>query len=370
MWIFFLVFKSLAMVFAVLLGLASKKNYKTSTEIHREQTVHISLRTHKGTITGRSVGIDYRGPKFRLVRESPWDRRFKDWGLSSEVQTGDKAFDDAVYVISDNPLLATHLSFSQESRDAVRSLLQSNYQEIVSDGEHLWLSANGSQQPDSKDKDHILDLGEKMKGLQVRQTSLLADPFYAKAVTAEVLLYALSGYALVSVVELASARETLILDSTRGYLFGLGLAVLLFVAMLGSIRFFFKGSSRGHRVILESTLLLILSLPPTGIQLFSDLNVGLDGSAPFVVTARVEGMRTVYHKTKSSGYHTYHLSLSPSHEGPVNLPPEISVPAQVYVAQSHTDLLDLRLKKGALGLPWIEGMDWKQATDPPQTPGT
>lgn len=359
MWIFWIVVKLIAMAIGMVIGLANKKTGKTGDQIYKEKLCHLSVRTHKGSITGRSVGIDYRGPKFRMVPEGKWDVRFKAWGLSTETQTGDEDFDDSVYVISDNPLLATHLSLSQETRDAIRGILDSDYHEVKSDGNHLWISANGNKEPDDYDLDRIVDLGEKMEGLKGNQMFLLSEPFYAKAVFAEAVLYALGGYAFVGFMEMLSARETLILHPMDSYTLGLGAAVVLFALMISAIRFFFQGSSRGHRVILESALLLILSLPFAGIQLLVDLNVGLDKSEQFVVTATVSNVRQEYHKTKNGHYYTYHAELQPGGNDKVKLPDEIAVSSAIYRGRTGKTKLDIALHEGAFGLPWITGLRWQ-----------
>ena len=62
--------------------------------------------TNKGRVTGATVGVTCsEGFTFSLKLEGMFDRLSKTIGLTKECQTGDSAFDDEIYVLSDDPVV-------------------------------------------------------------------------------------------------------------------------------------------------------------------------------------------------------------------------------------------------------------------------
>lgn len=359
MWLLWLFFKLLGAGIGILIGVSGKKKPGIEERLYQDKCCFVSYSKHKGSITGRSVGVKLVGPKFRLVRESKWDTRFKDWGLSSEVQTGDDEFDELVYVVSDNVLLGTHLSMSQETRDAIREILSGEYKEIECDGEKVWLTARGGSEASDTDFKRIVGLGEKLEGMKTDRVPLYREPFFVKASITETILYALSGYAWVGFMELLTAREDLIVHTSKHIWMGLGLGVALFAVLISVVRTFFQGSSRGHRIILESAFLLFFSLPLAGIILIEDVNIGFDQKPEIRMVSKVSNVTSVRHTTKNGHYYTYHAYFSSPNSGEVKLPEELSVPNHIYRDRAGHKDLELTLGRGALGLPWVKGVRWK-----------
>lgn len=359
MWLIWFFLKMLGAGIGLLIGLNSKKFRGASQKNYRDKTCYVSLSKHKGRITGRCAGVEHSGPKFRLVRESSWDTRFKDWGLSTELQTGDRKFDDLVYVVSDNPLLANHLSLSQETRDKIHAVLSGEFHEIECDGERLWISAKGSEDVSDLDFKKVVDLSESMKGMKSESTPMYKEPFFYKAFVTEAVLFAVSGYAFMGFMELVTTRETLMLHWGQQVWLGLGLGLGLFAALISVIRTLFSGSSRGHRIIIESAILLFLSLPIAGILLIEDINIGLDTGPSIRVETTVRSMYSKRHKTKSGHYYTYHARLASSEDDEVELPEEIAVSRSVFNSRSQNTNVELELGKGALGLPWLKSVRWE-----------
>jgi len=69
---------------------------------------------------------------------------------------------------------------------------------------------------------------------------------------------------------------------------GLAAAAGMFAILLGLIVLWMRGSSRGHRVIVESALVLLLGLPVTGIQIVGDTNRALDDAPSERITRAVQ----------------------------------------------------------------------------------
>ena len=278
MWLFWFTGKMFFAALAFLLSWFGKKKRVQETETFASEEFYIQYRKNKGRILGRSVGLAMKGPKFRLVRESKWDVRFKNWGLSNELQTGDQNFDDLVYIVSDNDTLGRQFRSSEKLRNAIVHVLSpsSSFNEIECDGEKIWLSASGRAEASSTDYQCLLDMQEGFQGLNSRGRPFYREPFYLKAITTEAMLAALGVYGIGGVLEHFTRKETFILLPWQQLFLGLGLALGIAVGLMFLIRTLFGGSSRGHRVILESTLLLIVTLPMAGFALVEDINVGLD----------------------------------------------------------------------------------------------
>ena len=71
------------------------------------------------------------GAEFRLTRESAAHRFFKRIGISVEVQTGDRTFDDAVYIQSDDPGLVRSAFAERRRREAAQRLLGLGYNRVL-----------------------------------------------------------------------------------------------------------------------------------------------------------------------------------------------------------------------------------------------
>jgi len=103
--------------------------------------------------TGRAAAGDYRGdgaPRLSgprpmyiaLMREGDNDRRAKQRGIAREVQTGDTAFDDLVYVITGTADELVKAVLGAEVRGAACTLLRAGFHEIVIDDESARITAS------------------------------------------------------------------------------------------------------------------------------------------------------------------------------------------------------------------------------------
>lgn len=102
---------------------------------------------------GRAAAGDYRGegaPRLsgprpmmiKLTSESDADRRATQRGVSREVQTGDAAFDELVYVTTDGSDELVKAVLGSEVRGAACTLLRSGFHEIILDDEGARINAS------------------------------------------------------------------------------------------------------------------------------------------------------------------------------------------------------------------------------------
>jgi hypothetical protein len=102
---------------------------------------------------GRAAAGDYRGegaPRLSgprpmmitLTRESDADRQAKRRGVSREVQTGDAAFDELVYVTTESGDELVKAVLGSEVRGAACTLLRAGFHEIIIDDEGARITAS------------------------------------------------------------------------------------------------------------------------------------------------------------------------------------------------------------------------------------
>ncbi len=302
------------------------------------------------------VGVELKAPIwFRLSRENKYDRWFKRVGLSAEVETGDADFDKFVYLACDHPGFESLLKRSAEARALISELLWAGVTRIDYRGDVVWCSMK--REPSAHEQSLVARLGEVLAPLRDDASSRFSDPFLLKALVVESAVWSMATYAAASFLVTLSLPEIYLTDAS--YLLpGLGLAVGLFVLLVGGVWFFLSGSSRGHRLIVESAVVLICALPIAGIQIFDDLNRGLDSSEVKVRTNRSECQRLVSTSTgRRRGPRTtitHWLHVSGSAEG-ITLPSPVRFPGDCAHAPRGA-LATFTLGRGALGSPWYRSI--------------
>ncbi len=314
--------------------------------------------THKGRIVSTTLSIDSpRLPQFRLVKETAMDRMLKSLGLAAEVQSGNFDFDRRIYVVSDQPALHELLRTDPEVANAALALANEGFLPIWSNGKQLCARSDGdrAQAAGQASKD-LLALEQRL--LQVRESPLafVRDPFFAKAVALELVVFALGGYALSGVLDLWS-RTSIYFDFGDVVRAGVKVAVLGFFALVLFGAWLLSGSSRSRVLFAEYGIAIVLLVPVAGLLAASDLNRGLDVSASRVVEATVADTYTRTTRSRRGGSRThYHLvlgGLQPYVAGPAR----IEVEPAIYTSARIGKPIWLTVRKGWLGVPWIENVD-------------
>jgi hypothetical protein len=330
-----------------------------------DKTVFVLTRRNKGRTIGYTVSVELKATLwFRLHRETGLDRWFKRIGFSTESETRDKNFDDLVYVACDHPMLSALLKRSAESRRLISELLAAGVTRIDYDGHAVRCSMKN--EPSQQHLSLVAQLGKALAPLEKDSSRRLGDPFLWKALVVEGLVWSLAGYGLTALAGLIllpwSARVDVHVSPMELILPGLGLAAALFSLLLAAVWFLLRGSSRGHRVIIESAVALMLGLPTTGIQLFADLNRSLDASNVAIQSTVSNCQPRVTRGRRGRTTTTYHLHMSGSGEG-ITLPSDIRVAADTCRAATPGSSATVTLGKGAFGKPWyrqisVGGVDW------------
>ena len=213
---------------------------------------------------------------FKIAKENKVDKFFKAIGFSQEFQTGDVRFDKKIYLMSDHSTFNQLLKSQPETREIIHSIIELGCQSICSDGKKIWVHFK-KQVIDSKPVlvlmvkfFHQLQLIEKNKIKRFK------DPFVWKAIFTEALVWSILSYAFAGIFEFTMNDESLYLYPWNLFYHGLKFGGVIALGLLIFIYVIFNGSSRGHRIMMESFVLLGLSIPTAGISLVSDLNIHLD----------------------------------------------------------------------------------------------
>lgn len=215
--------------------------------------------------------------EFRLVRETGALRLFKRLGVSAEVQTGDRAFDQAVYVLSDTPAFTRSALLDARRREAVQRLQGLGFTEVVLAAGRLEARirplrdpAHGSPEVVEEAVRQLGVLGQGLERLQATATPDAGWKARRLAVYAFSIGTAIGG--LATVMWGVNAFRPLdglqvFLDSLR-----LGLAALLAFGMLALMWLRGRSSSHIHlSVTLGVSLIGIPALAAGGLLVLNGL---------------------------------------------------------------------------------------------------
>ncbi|UYL07360.1 hypothetical protein B9G69_009910 [Bdellovibrio sp. SKB1291214] len=317
----------------------------------------VVVSSKNGTILNTTWNREFKCPTvFKLTRESRWDRFFKSWGLAEEIQTQDLPFDNLVYIACDSTSFMRKIQQDRETRQWVMELFNSGCKHISCDGNFIRAHFPGDTRSDIESAKVFATLTRSLEELKNQPRDF--DPFFIKAVITESFIWGLAGYTLVSFLQWINLHEDIYLDANAMAKTALLCTGILSICLVSLILFLFKGSSRGHRIIVESILVLALCLPTGGIAIFSDININLDRSYPYYIDATIEGHYTQMHRRRRGNHYiTYHLQLAPDVPNK-----DFELPLDIQVSNEHYEQLQLRSKirldigRGKLRQPWIRSI--------------
>lgn len=300
-------------------------------------------------VTGFRIGVALPElPRFRIQAERTIDRLAKALGLVTEFQTGDQGFDQDLYIACDHPGLLHPLRDQARIRELVRKVFADGFSRIRCDDEMLWLERKTHRGPMQYERELLLELRNALSPL----TTIgrwWKDPYVARVIAIEAVIWSLVGYAIAALTENALDRGDTHLNGFSLLPLGLSLALILFLILFGATVVLLRQSSWSHRVLVEAALALGLSLPMIGIQTVSDLNRGLDHSETVMVQRPIEQTERRKHRRSTS----YYLVLGPaSASESIALPRKVRVSYALYSRARAGGNVVFELGRGRLGLPW------------------
>jgi hypothetical protein len=285
---------------------------------------------------------------FILAKEQAIDRYFNKSGFSKKYFTGDKNFDDKIYVTCDHPVLQRVLRDNSTVRETVLSLFNEGVQRIYTDGKTLWCETN-NQEPDEKHLKDISTLVAELNKTENAAWTSVRDPFAKKAMVIQALFWSLFTFGWLKIMDFSSF-PTYIDDGTPFWGFPLGL--LLIPLSLATIYFIFRVSSRGHMVLILSSIPILFGMPVLGPALFYEIN-SIQVNAPHAVHAMVAKMEE-FENRKRNGY-TCFVTLSSTEKYHGRIIHQLDTVSETFYKQTTVgDNVILYISDGLLGSPWID----------------
>src|SRR5262245_37571899 len=239
--------------------------------------VRVWRQTHQTwTLLKMRLGGELASPAtFRSAPGPKHDPCFKRGGCAAGRETGDQRFDQRFSVIGDHEAFNGLRARSKEARDIVSALYAQHIESVNADGRTLWAIKAAPLFVDVE----IVRLLNRLNALlqSLGPEAAFSDRFFWKAAAIEAVIYSIVAYAAGSFAEMVSPPPHHV-HVGRLLLFGIAAGLAIAAAGVALVYAIMRGSSRGHRLILESKIVLMLSLPVVGIQTVSDINRGLDTS--------------------------------------------------------------------------------------------
>lgn len=240
-----------------------------------------------------------RGLSLTVKRETGLDTRFKRFGISREFQTGQRAVDEAVYIVSENPRLE---ALFRSNRAAATLLLRISeltqgaarfHRLLCVDGQlsvqfKIHGDFNAEQALVRRAIPMLYELAASLEEAASGPRPDASQPFAAKAATLLSINLSLGITAFAYVLVLVSAVWPQFVDS--GWLWALLIGALLLATLLLWAWRWLGRSSRAHLVMLELLLVGSISCTLCGHFLAWQLN-GMTAFAGPVEQRRLEGFQ-------------------------------------------------------------------------------
>ncbi|WP_413291332.1 hypothetical protein [Bdellovibrio sp. HCB337] len=298
---------------------------------------------------------------FKLTKESDTDRFFKKIGIAQEIQSGDQTFDQKIYIACDSRVFAHKITTAPEVRSLILELFNAGCSNIRCNGNLLIMDFNGDRTLETSLGERLIQVYRQIFDMNTLVRRFPADAFALKTILIEGAIWSIAAYGFTAFFSSAVSREDLHIYpgavATHGMVFGLILTALL----IGAVVLFMKGSSRGHRIIVESAIVLVLALPAAGISMVADQNVSFDKKTPVLISRKLHDKQRVAHRSRRGTSYSYHLYLAPP-EGAeqISVPRDISVAQEIFNQAQVGDTVQIEIGQGWLNHPWYKNFQFNR----------
>jgi hypothetical protein len=328
-----------------------------------QDAYELKLSVLKGKVRAAKLAVDGGDDfSFTLTPEDGLDRLSKAIGLTRECQTGDAAFDDALYICSDDAALHRMLQTDRALRDDILRLvidcpaMFGTLRSIEVHRGRVWIVAT----PLKTDRDEAEEASRRivplLKNLAARlsrpqaETPESRDPFPLRAACILAISTGLIINGGFETFRMAGSFPFM-LDPNAPVAWalsaGLGIVALLVVAALAWL----GRSARTHLVLIELVLIGLIGATLTAYAEIHDFNIDLDRAAPTVIPASVGRLYLTYttHKNTTTTHCQLELIGWPTPAAVATREISCDFYAQLRVGQS----VAVEQHPGALGWPWV-----------------
>lgn len=307
------------------------------------------------------VWLDCPSPGgFTLGREGWLDRLCKRVGICIEIQTGDYAFDREFYIRTDSVAFTRTYLAAPEIREAVKTISERGFPEIIHDGSVL--KAGVSPFQPAKDAGSM-DIEPVVRELMQMANGIPSESYEPRIVGVQawkfrrnfvytfstLLMVAGAGLCFWGYYQYPPLHSRDVLMYVLDYVIA---GCLLFIALSVVL---LRGRSSSHTDLLINVLFAVIGVPLSGFGGAVVLNGLLDESIVVNHEARVTGR----HYTSSRGSRTYYLKLK-SWNGRAE-GERIRVDSSLYHRVRVGDtVLTVGTRSGYLGFEWIQSYGVKK----------
>ncbi len=310
------------------------------------------------------LNIDFPGETDFLLRfEQGFDRFAKSIGLSKEIQSGNKGFDDLFYISADDDQAVETIFKDKSVIELLNSIFAQGARQLSYDAKGLsitWgnLTTNNPSQifPTGESDPRCIELVNtlyliKNKVSEIVKNSSSGFILKSKKISNNMLVFSfvmVFTFLAIALFSVASSSYPA-LHSNEALSNSLKLSVPLFFGLTFIVYQLIKGHSKSHLYFIPFILFLLLDSIFSSVGAWQILNAKLDHSP---VTSHVSIVRDKYSTKSKKGSRKYYIKYD-SWDTPQELS-KISVRSSEYdsIIPGKTKLY-LDTKKGALGLEWI-----------------
>lgn len=323
---------------------------------------HVSYGKNKNK-TGEVIKVPLKSEIiFKLAPETSADHFFKSIGFSEEFQTRDHEFDKKIYISCDHLGLLNIFANHPDLRKSVLSLLSGKIKNIVCDGKNLIFNLQLHEDLSSVGNE-VVGLADLFAPLLQNVGRRWQDPFIKKMAVTSFINVIVSSIAIGAFIEYQMREQDFHLFPKDVIWAGVKLGLIFFAMVFAYIWLTFRGSSKAHRILIESFLILIISLPIAGAQLISDGNRAFDKSKSQRIVRTIQNMEMKRHRKKRGYYYTYHLHFSSNETiniggKIISLPEQQQITHSIYseIQNSNDKEIDLEIGPGRFNFPWYKSI--------------
>lgn len=344
------------------------KRYKRVTGGNRNEKFRTEVESSKRNIT--YVSRVYEAPTqfhLQLVRENPLTHLLKAVGLAKELQTGDTAFDDYFYIVSDDPKTCEHIAGNPQLlahlSDAVDTMIGLDFKfvGVISDGNHFSIRFKQIQKVKTEAFEEYAFNRTLDKCLlpvidTLKDPMIVSDPEpYAK--TAD--LVRKSTLLLSSLATaLGFYMFFLVREPEKWYFDGIALYVIaalwasgITLLYIAAVLILFAGQSRIYSLLAKPVAAVFLTLFLGVYLVLRFSNVYMDPSKPRYALCTLKAKNHYRHRKAPDRY-----TLTMTHPLYRDELLKIDVPHSFYDTVRIDDELELGFHHGFWGYEWVDSL--------------
>lgn len=334
----------------------------------REGEYEYKLKTHKGKVVGFLFGVtSVREFDFTVKPETWYDRFFKKLKVSKEIQTGDAAFDDLVYVLSDNSLLEKKLVSSDIIRNAIKSIFhfgqgkKITVERLECRQGRLWIRCSTKNNSIESNVNELVakpllpklfSIAKELNNLDASEYNRWSDPFVYKSL---VVLGVSTGLAVNAGLQLFRTwlgDFPFIVYSKPLFVHSILAGLLIIAALTFFTLWWLKNSSRTHIVLIELLSVGLIGAIGTAFHEMRDANVEWTQPKPEIIVTELRD-HYIVKKRRRRGTSTHYYFLLNDWNCNCNRAYEKEFSRDLYHRLKSYQYLGVVQHKGALGYKWV-----------------